>query len=128
MISVHKKTDVVYPKSENGLWNAVEDEEAKRIVYPEWEPRIQLKRIGSQYFIEKASGPKITASKLLPGKAYLFKKLYKWREIESIEGGVVYYRDDTGYFTSCSAEHFVRACPNEATEEELYFLDEYSTI
>jgi len=118
--------NIFYPKTEIQLWNTVEDFNKQHIVYPRIKPTIQLKSVGNgHYHIERPSGEYVTASKLKVGKAYLYCGLYKWREIVEIVDDGVYYTDDLGHAGYCSKTHFAQRCPHEATDAELYFLDEY---
>ena len=71
--------------------------------------------------IAKASGPKITASRLEIGKTYLRTDLWRYRTILSIFENQVYYIDAVGP-GNCSKSHFVTLCKTEATSAECKFL------
>ena len=74
--------------------------------------------------ITEASGPRVTASKLETGKAYLDDRLYCYRRILAIGGDRVIYDDSrSGGPCYCSKSHFVRICSHEATSEEVLFID-----
>mgnify|MGYP003490156408 CR=1 FL=1 len=80
-------------------------------------------------FIEKASWPKVTPKSLKNWWVYLYWNfLYKTRKILSFNNDNVIYMDDVwARYNSpwyCSAQHFCRVCPTEATPEEIDFLNE----
>lgn len=73
--------------------------------------------------ITRPSGKYATATKLKVGGVYLYKGLYKYRKILTINGNDVVYIDDWGHLGQCSKQHFVSKCPYEATDDEVEFLD-----
>jgi len=74
--------------------------------------------------IVEASWPKVTPKKLKAWWIYLYGNfLYKTRRVRNYFGGSVIYDDDVWYW-ECSASHFCRVCPTEATPEEIEFLNE----
>ena len=68
-------------------------------------------------------GKKITESQLKVDKKYLYKNKRYYKTIDSINNDrVVWF---TNYNTSgnCSTKHFLLVCPFEATEKEIYAID-----
>ena len=83
--------------------------------------KIKLRDNGSYTHIETASGKNIKANMLKVGKTYLHSNLLFLRTITEINSLGLYYEQGNrvGF---CSAKHFARLCPNEATEDEIEFL------
>jgi len=72
--------------------------------------------------ITEPSGPHVTAAMLKVGQWYIYKKLYKMRQIIAIVGERVTYKDDWGNHGSYDKWSLVRYFPNEATEAEVDFI------
>ncbi len=84
---------------------------------------IQLQSNGDYKSIVKASGKRITTSMLEIGKTYLHQNHIFLRTITEFSGkSHVYYTqfNRVGY---CSKQHFAKLCPNEATKDEIEFLE-----
>lgn len=79
-------------------------------------------KLSDRNFIAEPSGRKIGPKDLVEGGYYLYEKMYKYRLITEIKGDDVYYHDKIGTGL-CSKQHFVTKCPNEATPEEIAFID-----
>ena len=74
--------------------------------------------------ISEASWPRVTPMTLKNWWVYLYgNRLYKTRRVRSYFGWSVIYDDDICPW-ECSASHFCRVCPTEATPEEIEFLNE----
>jgi hypothetical protein len=83
---------------------------------------IKLRYNGSYAHIDSPSGPMSNKSTLEVGKTYLHQNLRFLRTIMEINQEGVYYSqfNRVGF---CTALHFTKLCPNEATEDEIEFLE-----
>lgn len=83
--------------------------------------------------IQEPSGKKVTASILEVGKTYLHQNHHFLRTIHDIILDLVLYRQVgveypfEWYFQRCSAAHFAKICPNEATDEEIEYIKDWDS-
>ena len=83
---------------------------------------IKLTSNGDYKYIVAPSGKRANVNRLEVGQTYLHQNLRSLRKITEINLTHVYY--EQGYrLGCCSKKSFVNLCPNEATEDEIAFLE-----